>query len=59
MNRSANSTDDPGDPRLMTGEAWDEFCDSLKRAGRLVLGEDVPDSPRDRSISRSRMYDAC
>jgi len=35
--------------RLASGEAWDEFCDSLKRAGRLVLGDDVPDSERDRA----------
>ena len=33
----------------MTGEAWDEFCDTLQRASKLVLGEGVPDSPRDRA----------
>lgn len=46
---STTSNGDPADPRVMTGEAWEEFCDALKRTGRLVLGEGVPDSPRDRA----------
>jgi hypothetical protein len=41
--------DDPGDERLLSGEAWAELCRSLERAGRLVLGEGVPDRPRDRA----------
>src|SRR3972149_3955193 len=40
---------DPADPRIMTGEAWEIFCDTLKRAGNLVLGEGVPAAPRDRA----------
>jgi len=40
---------DPADPRIMTGEAWEALCDTLRRAGRLVLGEGVPDAPRDRA----------
>jgi hypothetical protein len=35
--------------RLVSGQAWDDFCDSLKHAGRLVLGAGVPDTPRDRA----------
>ena len=49
MARSAATFPDPGDPRLVSGEAWDAFCDSLKRARRIVLGDGVPDSPRDRA----------
>ncbi len=40
---------DPAGRRIMSGEAWDAFCQTLQRAGRLVLGEGVPDSPRDRA----------
>ena len=40
---------DPADARVMSGDLWDEFCDTLKQAGRLVMGEEVPDSPRDRA----------
>jgi hypothetical protein len=41
--------DDPADPRVMSGAAWEELCDALRDAGRLVLGEGVPDSPRQRA----------
>jgi hypothetical protein len=40
---------DPADARVMSGKAWDDFCETLKRFGRLVVGEGVPDSPRDRA----------
>ncbi len=40
---------DPGDRSVMTGDAWRSFCDTLQRTERLVLGESVPDSPRDRA----------
>ena len=33
----------------MSGEAWQTFCASLQRATQLVLGAEVPDSPRDRA----------
>jgi hypothetical protein len=35
--------------RLADGRAWDEMCDALKRTRRLVLGEGVPDTLRDRA----------
>ena len=34
---------------MLGGEAWDALCETLRRAGRLVLGEGVPDAPRDRA----------
>jgi hypothetical protein len=40
---------DPGDPRLVDGTAWADLCDALARASRLVLGDGVPDAPRDRA----------
>ncbi len=40
---------DPLDPRLMTGQAWDDFCAALARSRALVLGEGVPDAPSDRA----------
>jgi hypothetical protein len=40
---------DPADPRVMSGQAWDAFCDTLKASGRLVLGEGAPATPRDRA----------
>lgn len=40
---------DRGDPRLVSGEAWDALCDALKRAGQRVLADGAPDSPRDRA----------
>lgn len=40
---------DPADPRLMSGAAWRELCAALERAGSLVLGDEVPDSPRARA----------
>ena len=49
MATPSNPPADPADARVMSGEAWDALCDTLKRAGRLVLGEGVPDSPRDRA----------
>jgi len=35
--------------RLLTGEAWEEFCESLKRAGKIVLEANPTASPSDRA----------
>ena len=35
--------------RLMTGEAWDDYCDRLKAVGRRMLETDFPGSPRERA----------
>jgi hypothetical protein len=40
---------DPADPRVMNGEVWADFCATLERAGQLVTGSGVPDTPRDRA----------
>ncbi|MEE9608679.1 MAG: DUF1214 domain-containing protein [Myxococcota bacterium] len=49
MSTKARVPVDPADPRIASGEAWASFCDTLRRAQRFVLGEDVPSSPRDRA----------
>jgi len=49
MTAKPSAQADPAGERIMSGRAWDDFCETLRRAGRLVLGEGVPDSPRDRA----------
>ncbi|MDZ4278646.1 MAG: hypothetical protein U1B78_05850, partial [Dehalococcoidia bacterium] len=43
------SSADPADPRVMSGQTWDDFCETLKQARKLVVDKGVPDSPRDRA----------
>lgn len=44
---------DANDPtpleRVMTGQSWDEFCDTLKAAGQVIRAEGSPDNPLDRA----------
>jgi hypothetical protein len=44
-----STADDPADPRITTGAAWDALVAALGRARERVLGADVPAAPRDRS----------
>jgi len=34
--------DDPGDPRLTSGEAWSELADAIRASAGIVLAEDAP-----------------
>ena len=43
------SPKDPADPRVMSGQIWDDLCDTLRDAGRFVTGPDIPDSPLERA----------
>ena len=43
---------DNASSRLLSGEAWDDFCDTLKVAGRMV--EDFPDEPSE--LDRAEWY---
>ncbi len=36
--------------KAMTGKVWEEFCDSLKDAGQVVLRPEVPANPFDRAL---------
>ena len=38
----------PDDP-VVSGAAWEALIETLRRSSRLVLGEDVPDTPRARA----------
>lgn len=40
--RAASRNDDEHAKRLDSGEAWEEFCDTLRDAGRLVLDAEQP-----------------
>ncbi len=40
---------DPSDPRIMDGTAWQDLCATLERSSRLVVGADVPATPRHRA----------
>ncbi|MGE4649573.1 MAG: hypothetical protein AAEJ53_01685, partial [Myxococcota bacterium] len=40
---------DPSDPRIMDGTAWQDLCATLERSSRLVVGPDVPSTPRHRA----------
>jgi len=35
--------------RVMDGRAWEEFCDALKAAGKVVIGEGSPEDAFDRA----------
>jgi len=43
------STDDNAVRDVMSGAVWDEFCDTLKRAGQQVLRPEAPVSELDRA----------
>ncbi len=35
--------------KLMSGESWEAFCETLKAAGKTILADDQPDTPLDRA----------
>jgi hypothetical protein len=35
--------------RIMSGKTWDEFCDTLKEAGRVITKDSSPDDPLTRA----------
>jgi hypothetical protein len=47
--RTARDTEAVDDPKVVSGEAWHEFCDELRATGDLILREDVPNNPLDRA----------
>ncbi len=40
---------DSREQHVTSGDAWDELCKALEQGKRFVLGEGVPDTPRDRA----------
>ena len=43
------SDTDSAEQRVMSGQAWEDFCDGLKEAGQLVFSEKAPANPFDRA----------
>ncbi|MFQ5418356.1 MAG: DUF1214 domain-containing protein [Myxococcota bacterium] len=41
--------DDVSTQRIMNGDSWNEFCDTLKSAGQTILAEGSPDNLLDRA----------
>jgi hypothetical protein len=42
-------SDETPSERIRTGRSWEEFCDTLKAAGSIVLDEHSPEDPFDRA----------
>lgn len=40
---------DPAEPRVMSGEIWDELCDTIRASAVRVLGDGVPATPLERT----------
>lgn len=43
------TTEDPITAKVMSGESWNAFCDSLKSAGQVILRPETPATPLDRA----------
>lgn len=43
--RAATRSEAENSARLDSGEAWEDYCDTLRDAGRLILDADQPDLP--------------
>ena len=35
--------------RVMSGQSWEEFCDTLKAAGQVIIADGSPENPLDRA----------
>ena len=46
----ANEPESPNaEERVVSGQAWSDFCDALKQAGEVILRERSPADPLDRA----------
>jgi len=43
-------TDQTAADRMMSGQAWDDFCDALKEAGKIVQRPEVPNDPFNKAL---------
>src|SRR5581483_6270209 len=49
-NRGTTMADSDAARKAVNGEMWDEFCDTLKEAGKVVLRPEVPTDAFNRAI---------
>lgn len=40
---------DPAEPRVMSGQIWEELCDTLRASAARVMGDGVPGTPLERA----------
>src|SRR5882757_11161624 len=43
-------TDQTAADRMMSGKAWEDFCDALKEAGKIVQRPEVPNDPFNKAL---------
>ncbi len=46
---SQRPVDDEAIQRVLDGRCWEDFCESLKQAGQVILGEGTPENAFDRA----------
>src|ERR1700760_3150124 len=48
--RGSQMTDQTAADRMMSGKAWEDFCDALKEAGKIVQRPEVPNDTFNKAL---------